>query len=53
MDKGKISALQAKLKAYEEYDKYRVIQDRLYVSDFDKEVKRLKDEMGLFDSQTK
>ena len=47
MDKGKISALQAKLKAYEEYDKYRVIQDRMYMSDFDKEVKRLKDEMGI------
>ena len=37
------------LKAYEEYDKYRVIQDRLYMSDFDKEVKRLKDEMGMSD----
>ena len=47
MDKGKISALQAKIKAYEEYGKYRVIQDRLYLSDFDKEVKRLKDEMGI------
>lgn len=47
MDKGKISALQAKLKAYEEYDKYRVVQDRMYLSDFDKEVKRLKDEMGI------
>jgi hypothetical protein len=53
MDKGKISALQAKLKAYEEYDKYRVIQDRLYMSDFDKEVKRLKDEMGLPDGKSK
>ena len=31
----------------EEYDKYRIIQDRLYMSDFDKEVKRLKDEMGI------
>lgn len=47
MDKGKISALQAKIKAYEEYDKYRVIQDGMYLSDFDKEVKRLKDEMGI------
>ena len=47
MDKGKISALQAKLKAYEEYDKYRVVQDRMYLSDFDKEVKRLKEEMGI------
>ena len=51
MDKGKISALQAKLKAYEEYDKYRVVQDRMYMSDFDKEVKRLKDEMGLPDGK--
>ena len=47
MDKGKISALQAKLKAYEEYGKYRVVQDRIYLSDFDKEVKRLKGEMGI------
>lgn len=47
MDKGKVSALQAKLKAYEEYDKYRVVQDRMYLSDFDKEVKRLKGEMGI------
>ena len=47
LDKGKISALQAKLKAYEEYDKYRVIQDRMYLSDFDKEVKRLKEVMGI------
>ena len=47
MDKGKVSALQAKLKAYEEYDKYRVVQDRMYLSDFDREVKRLKDEMGI------
>ena len=28
-------------------DKYRVIQDRIYLSDFDKEVQRLKDEMGI------
>ena len=30
-----------------EYNKYRVIQDRMYLSDFDKEVKRLKEEMGI------
>ena len=47
------SVVDSKLKAYEEYDKYRVIQDRLYMSDFDKEVKRLQDEMGLSDSQSK
>ncbi len=38
---GKISMLEAKLKAECEYDKYRVIQDKNYVSDFDKEMKRL------------
>lgn len=37
-DKGKVSKLEAKLKAETEYEKYRVIQDREYVSDFDKEV---------------
>ena len=33
---GKISAEQAKLHAETEYEKYRVIQDRLYESDFDR-----------------
>lgn len=32
---GKISAEQAKLHAETEYEKYRIIQDRLYESDFD------------------
>ena len=41
-DKGKVSALEAKLKAEQEYEEYRVIQDKNYLSDFDKEVKRLK-----------
>ena len=36
LDSGKVSALEAKLKAHEEYEKYRVIQDREYLSDFDK-----------------
>jgi len=36
LDNGKISALEAKLKAHSEYEKYRVVQDRLFVSDFDK-----------------
>lgn len=40
-DKGKISMLEAKLKAESEYDKFRVIQDQNYVSDFDKEMKKL------------
>ena len=41
-DKGKITMLEAKLKAEMEYDKFRVIQDREYESDFDRETKKLK-----------
>lgn len=33
---GKISAEQAKLHAETEYEKYRLVQDRLYESDFDR-----------------
>lgn len=33
---GKISAEQAKLHALSEYEKYRVVQDKLYESDFDR-----------------
>ena len=38
---GKITMLEAKIKAEAEYDKFRVIQDKNYVSDFDKVVKSL------------
>lgn len=41
LDKGKISAEQAKIKAFEEYNKFRVTQDRDYLSDFDKERKQI------------
>ena len=40
-DKGKVSALEAKLKAEGEYEVYRKRQDLEYVSDFDREIKRL------------
>jgi hypothetical protein len=40
-DKGKVSALVAKIKAEQEYEKYRVTQDKNYISDFDKEIKRI------------
>ncbi len=40
-DKGKISALEAKLKAEQEFEKFRRIQDENFVSDFDKEIKRI------------
>jgi len=43
-DKGKITMLEAKLKAETEYEKFRVIQDREYESDFDREIKKLKNE---------
>jgi hypothetical protein len=39
---GKVSAAVAKELANEEYDKYRVIQDKNYESDFDKSIKELK-----------
>ena len=41
LDKGKVSALEAKIKAEAEYDEYRVIQDRNYISDFDREIENL------------
>lgn len=40
-DKGKITHLEAKIKAEMEFDKFRIIQDREYLSDFDKEVLKL------------
>ncbi len=47
---GKISAKIAKDHAETEFEKYRIIQDRLFESDFDKEIKAFTDEM---DSQYK
>ena len=41
---GSISALEAKLKAEREYEIFRKRQDIEYVSDFDREIKRLKGE---------
>ena len=40
-DKGNVSALEAKLKAELEFDSYRKRQDADYVSDFDREVRRI------------
>ena len=40
-DKGKASALEARLKAEQEYEGYRIGQDKDYLSDFDKEIKRI------------
>jgi hypothetical protein len=40
--KGKVTMLEAKLKAEMEFDKYRIIQDKNYESDFDKVIKEFK-----------
>ncbi|OOG73022.1 virulence RhuM family protein [Algoriphagus sp. A40] len=41
-DKGKVTMLEAKLKAESEFDKFRVIQDQTYQSDFDKLIAKTK-----------
>ena len=40
-DKGKISALEARLKAEQEFEKFRQFQDQTYLSDFDRHIKHL------------
>jgi len=40
-DNGKVSAEQAKDFAESEFEKYRIVQDRLFMSDFDKEIEGL------------
>lgn len=41
-DSGKVSAEIAKAHAESEFEKYRIIQDRLFESDFDKQLKHMK-----------
>ena len=36
-----MSAIEAKLKAEQEYDTYRKRQDQEFISDFDREIKRI------------
>ena len=40
-DKGKVSELEAKLKAEAEFEVFRQRQDAEYISDFDREIKRI------------
>jgi hypothetical protein len=40
-NKGTITALEAKLKAEQEYEEYRKKQDKDFISDFDREIKRI------------
>ncbi|MDO8873987.1 MAG: virulence RhuM family protein [Methanoregula sp.] len=46
-DKGKVSALEAKLKSEQVFEEYRVIQDNNYISDFDKEIKRITEKKNV------
>ncbi len=40
-DKGNVNAIEAKLRAEQEYDTYRKRQDQEFISDFDREIKRI------------
>lgn len=40
-DNGKVTAEEAKTFAESEFEKYRIVQDHLFMSDFDKELERL------------
>ena len=42
-DSGKVSAEIAKAHAESEFEIYRIVQDRLFESDFDRELKKLSD----------
>lgn len=42
-DSGKVSAEIAKLHAETEFEKYRIIQDRIFMSDFDKYILELEE----------
>ena len=44
-DNGKISAEMAKIHAETEFEKYRIIQDQLYMSDFDRYLLELEEKM--------
>lgn len=48
---GKISAEQAKLHAETEFEKYRIIQDKLFMSDFDHYMLELSEAAGDTDSK--
>jgi hypothetical protein len=43
-DAGRVTAEIAKAHAESEFEKYRIVQDRLFESDFDRAMKRIEDE---------
>lgn len=52
-DAGKVSAAIAKLHAESEFEKYRIIQDRLYISDYDKYLFELEEQAKNADEDKK
>ena len=48
-DSGQVSAEIAKAHAESEFEKYRIVQDRLFESDFDRETKELERQLGQKD----
>jgi len=44
-DAGKVTAEIAKVHAEAEFEKYRIVQDRLFESDFDKQLKRIEEKI--------
>ena len=50
MGPGKVSAEQAKLHAETEFEKYRIIQDRLFMSDYDKYLSELEHQVDQNDA---
>ncbi|MDO5844340.1 MAG: virulence RhuM family protein [Methanocorpusculum sp.] len=52
-DAGKITAEIAKLRAETEFEKYRIVQDRIFKSDFDKYLEKLEEETIKYRSEDK
>ena len=51
-DAGRVSAELAKAHAESEFEKYRIVQDRLYVSDFDKQILAFENNAASHGKQT-
>ena len=52
-DSGQVSAEIAKTHAESEFEKYRIVQDRLFESDFDRETKRLEQQLSRKDGDAR
>ena len=51
-DAGKISAEAARLHAHNEFEKYRIVQDRLFESDFDRVMQQVANERDPGEQET-